>query len=211
MGEEPEGSGVSDGGLTGSGGAHEFRSARSPSGAFPPEAAGTADSTIRVDSPRGVDAFGLASRGSEGVAPLQPAPQRPSPSGSIFEPTSSGSVFEPKTPKVSSSGGSSGSVWGDDPLGLSKPTQVRSTSETRPSSTLRRPGRVRARRPGRVRGRKLGRVRRRRPGRGRPLVPARSGVMTRSGCRRRRPPSRSRHRLRVRCGAMIRSACRSRR
>jgi len=32
MGEEPDVSGVSDGELTGSGGSHEFRSARSPSG-----------------------------------------------------------------------------------------------------------------------------------------------------------------------------------
>jgi L,D-transpeptidase catalytic domain/Bacterial Ig-like domain len=116
MGEEPETSGLHDGGLTGSGGAHEFRSARSPSGAFPPETAGTADATIRVDSPRAASPSGSV---------FEPK--------SVFEPSPSGSVFEPRTPKVSSSGGSS--IWGDDPLGLSKPTQVRSTSEARPSST----------------------------------------------------------------------------
>ena len=78
MGEEPEGSGVSDGGLTGSGGAHEFRSARSPSGAFPPEAgtASTADPTIRVDSPRGVDAVRVGVAGFGGGRPAGSAQQR---------------------------------------------------------------------------------------------------------------------------------------
>src|SRR6185437_1084234 len=83
MGEEPEASGVSDGGLTGSGGAHGLRSALDRQTALSP----------------------------------------------------SGSVFEPRTPTVSPSGSGSGSVWGDDPLGLAKPAQVRATSETRPRSS----------------------------------------------------------------------------
>ncbi|HXS62244.1 MAG TPA: L,D-transpeptidase family protein [Streptosporangiaceae bacterium] len=83
MGEEPEASGVSDGGLTGSGGAHGLRSALDRQTALSP----------------------------------------------------SGSVFEPRTPTVSPSGSGSGSVWGDDPLGLAKPAQARATSETRPRSS----------------------------------------------------------------------------
>ncbi len=93
MGEEPEASGISDGGLSGSGGTHGFRSG--------PANTGSGDS--------GRQSGARAAR---------------SPSGSIFEPT---------TPKLSPSGSSS--VWGDDPLGLSKPAQTRATAETMPRSS----------------------------------------------------------------------------